>query len=72
MSPEDEKHEPRAHRPRDAPHEQPLTRAELDEERWFEEQGDAMEARVHDVEHEIEDAERAAPGHPGPPVDEPG
>ncbi len=65
--PGSEPHEPRHHLPRDAPHERPLSRGELDEERWFEEQGEHMEARVHELEEEIEDADRAAPPHPGPP-----
>lgn len=64
-------HEPRRHTPRDTPHERPLTRPELDEERWFEEQGETMESRVHDLEHEIEDADRVAPPHPGPDEPEP-
>lgn len=61
-----EQHEPRRHLPREAPHERPLSRDELDEERWFEEQGDEMESRVHELEHDIEDADRVAPPHPGP------
>ena len=61
-----EPHQPRRHLPREAPHERPLSRGELDEERWFEEQGDVMESRVHDLEHDIEDADRVAPPHPGP------
>ncbi len=64
-----ERHEPRRHLPREAPHEKPLSRDELDEERWFEEQGEDMEDRVHHLAHEIEDADRAAPPRPGP--DEP-
>ena len=30
-----------------------------------------MESRVHDLEHEIEDADRVAPPHPGPDEPEP-
>ena len=66
MTDDPERHEPRRHLPREAPHERPLSRDELDEERWFEEQGEEMEVRVHDLEHGIEDAGRVAPPHPGP------
>ena len=66
MTARSEAHEPRRHLPRDAPHERPLSRDELDEERWFEEQGEDMEVRVLDLEREIEDAGRVASPHPGP------
>jgi hypothetical protein len=64
--PGQEAHEPRRHLPRETPHERQLTRGELDEERWFEEQGEDMEDRVHHLEDEIDEADRAAPRHAGP------
>jgi len=57
---ERDQHTPHEHRPRDAPHERPLSRDQLDEEVWFEEQEEAMEERLHDLEVEIGDAEREA------------
>ena len=57
---EHESHSPHEHRPRDTPHERPLSRDQLDEEVWFEEQEGEMEERLHELEVEIEDADRGA------------
>jgi hypothetical protein len=57
---EHESHSPHEHRPRDTPHEARLSRDQLDEEVWFEEQGEEMTERLDDLEHEIEDADREA------------
>ena len=57
---EHDPHNPHEHRPRDTPHERPLSRDQLDEEVWFEEQEKEMEGRLRDLEVEIEDADREA------------
>ena len=57
---EHDQHNPHEHRPRDTPHERPLSRDQLDEEVWFEEQEKEMEGRLRDLEVEIEDADREA------------
>ena len=66
----DPEHEftPHEHRPRDTPHERPLSRDQLDEERWFEEQGEEMAERLDDLEEEIEEVDRHV--HDGPDDDE--
>jgi hypothetical protein len=67
---EHDAHSPHEHRPRDAPHETRLSRDQLDEEVWFEEQGEEMEERLHDLEVEIEDADREAHTPIGDPLTE--
>lgn len=57
---EDVGHHAHAHRPRDAPHEKRLSREDLDTEEALEEEGDAMEARLRDLDHEIDAAERTS------------
>lgn len=58
---QDAEHHAHAHRPRETPHEQRLSRDELDTEEALEEEGDEMEARLRDLDEEIDEAERT--GH---------
>ncbi len=53
-----DEHVPHEHRPRDSPHEKPLRRGELDEERWFEEEGAEMAERLGALDRGIHDTER--------------
>jgi hypothetical protein len=56
----DAEHHAHSHRPRETPHEEALSRDELDTEQALAEEGDAMEARLEDLDDEIGEAERAA------------
>lgn len=56
----DAEHHAHTHRPREAPHEQGLSREQLDTEQALAEEADEMQARLGDLDEEIGEADRAA------------